>query len=98
MQLHKDYLEEWSEKLKAIAHPERLAILKLLCNCSPQQMSVSELYTKLELSQPTVSKHLSILKRSGICQRKAVGVKTYYLLTDKAIGNMIKAITNEKKN
>ena len=98
MQVKTDYLEEWSEKLKAIAHPERLAILKLLCNCSDKQMSVSELYTKLELSQPTVSKHLSILKRCGICQRKAVGVKTYYRLKDKTVATMIKTMTNEKAN
>jgi DNA-binding transcriptional ArsR family regulator len=96
METQTGYLETWSDKLKAIAHPERLAILKMLCSCPAKQLTVNEIYTGLELSQPTVSKHLAILKRSGICRRKPAGMKTFYLLSDKGITMLIKTIIDEK--
>ena len=63
---------------KAISHPARIAILKMLakkngCNCST-------LVEQLPLSQSTVSQHLSALKNSGLIVGSSLGTSIIYSL------------------
>ncbi|MCU1482489.1 MAG: metalloregulator ArsR/SmtB family transcription factor [Subtercola sp.] len=44
------------------------------------EVSVSELVALLELSQPTVSKHLKVLRDSGLVTVREVGQHRYYAL------------------
>ncbi|MEF2975596.1 ArsR/SmtB family transcription factor [Subtercola sp. YIM 133946] len=44
------------------------------------EVSVSELVTLLELSQPTVSKHLKVLRDAGLVSVREVGQHRYYAL------------------
>ncbi len=74
--------EELAEMLKAIAHPERVAILNLICTSGSPGLTVTGLYTKLKLLQPVVSRHLGIMKKSGILIRQTEGVNAYYTLDD----------------
>ncbi|RFA23632.1 ArsR/SmtB family transcription factor [Subtercola boreus] len=44
------------------------------------EISVSELVSQLELSQPTVSKHLRVLRDAGLVSVREVGQHRYYAL------------------
>ncbi|HTW99286.1 MAG TPA: metalloregulator ArsR/SmtB family transcription factor, partial [Acidimicrobiales bacterium] len=54
---------ELGRRLKAVADPTRLALLRLLAD-APRR--VGELASDLELAQPTVSNHLKVLRETGI--------------------------------
>ena len=77
---NKGEMENMAEILKAAAHPDRLAILKLLCKPKNEKLTVKTIYEKLNLQQPIVSRHLNILKSAGVVRRSQEGQKTYYCL------------------
>lgn len=81
--MEKNNLENTAEALKAVAHPERLAILDLLCQAPKGKLTVKAIYQALQLSQPVVSRHLSILKSSGVVQRLQEGQRVFYCLCPK---------------
>ena len=81
--MQKNNLENTAEMLKAVAHPERLAILGLLCQAPKGKLTVKAIYADLQLSQPVVSRHLSILKSSGVVQRLQEGQRVFYCLCPK---------------
>lgn len=66
-----------AEILKSIAHPVRLAIVDLLNN---KKRSVEEITKILGEKQSTISKHLAILKKSGIVDDKKIGLYRFYYL------------------
>lgn len=75
--------KDWKHKaelLKAIAHPERLAMLHLLSQAPEGKLSVKSLYEKLNLLQPIASRHLSILKSAGVVIRLQQGQSVFYCL------------------
>ncbi len=69
-----------SEMLKAVAHPERIAIVDLLSNCGSDRLTVKSIYERLNMAQAVASKHLGILKRSGLLKRETERNHTYYRL------------------
>lgn len=75
----KDFPEA-AEMLKSLAHPDRLAIMELLNNCDCERMTVKHIYEQLKLDQPVASRHLGIMKRSGLVKRETEGSKTFFSL------------------
>ena len=69
-----------AEIMKAVAHPDRLAILNLLCKKKTKRLMVKTIYEELGLQQPIVSRHLNILKSAGVVPRLPEGQKIYYCL------------------
>ncbi len=65
------------EFAKAIADDTRQRIMSLCC-C--QELSVSEIVEQLDVSQPTVSHHLAILRDAGLVTVRHEGKQTYYTL------------------
>jgi DNA-binding transcriptional ArsR family regulator len=59
----------------ALAEPSRRRILDLL---REQERSVGELVAQLELSQPGVSKHLKVLRESGLVSVRPDGKRRWY--------------------
>lgn len=76
--IQKHNLENSAEALKALAHPERLAILSLLCKAPKGRLTVKSIYESLEAQQAIVSRHLIILKNAGFVHRMQEGRKTFY--------------------
>ena len=75
-----DDRQSLAEILKAAAHPDRLAILNMLCKTKNERLTVKMIYEKLSLQQPIVSRHLNILKSAGVVRRSQEGQKIYYCL------------------
>ena len=71
-------LEKAADRLSAIAHPLRIAIISLLED--HDTLSVTDIYMKLKISQPTASHHLAILKSKGILISNKEGKQIFYSL------------------
>jgi len=70
---------------KAIADETRQKIMNLLC-C--KELCVSDLVDELgDVSQPTVSHHLQILKRAGLVQTRREGKQMYYTLVQEKVAD-----------
>src|SRR5207344_2024761 len=83
MAIHKK--EEFSEKeqslaafAKALAHPARIAILKVLADRN--ECICGEIVDVLPLAQSTVSQHLKELKNAGLIKGTIEGPKTCYCI------------------
>lgn len=74
---------ELAELAKALSHPARLSIIKLLIK--KKECPASEIYELIPLAQPTVSQHLSKLLATGFIQQKDKGVKVRYSVNVGAI-------------
>ena len=61
----------------ALANPYRRQIIELLMW---KAYNVGELTEKLDISQPSVSRHLSVLKQAGIVSSKRTGNQISYSL------------------
>lgn len=83
-------LEMAASKLRAIAHPMRIAIIDLL-NESPK-LSVTEIYEKLNIEQASASHHLNILKNKGVLVSKREGKKIFYSLKNISLTEIIECI------
>ena len=81
-----------AEIAKAIGHPARIAILKILaekntCICG-------DISDQLPLAQSTVSQHLKALKKSGLITGEVEGVKTCYCLNPDGVKELKHFLTN----
>lgn len=77
-----------AELAKAIAHPARIAILKILA--SKNTCMCGEIVDELPLSQSTVSQHLKALKDAGLIQGEIEGPKVCYCLDLDGLGKLSK--------
>jgi len=76
--VYTDEQNQLADLLKAIAHPARIAILQKLCTvdcCICRDFS-----DEIELSQPTISRHLSELKAAGLISGTITGTTKSYCL------------------
>lgn len=75
-------LDEIAEWLKAMADPTRLRILHAL---QQGEKCVTDLLEGMECSQANVSKHLAILRKSGLVECRREGSSVYYRIADPAV-------------
>lgn len=71
-------LDESTKTLKAFSDAVRLRLLNLLNE--DQEICVCHLHEALELPQPTVSRHLAYLRKSGLVIGRKQGLWVYYRL------------------
>jgi DNA-binding transcriptional ArsR family regulator len=88
--LNVEKLEMAASKLRAIAHPMRIAIIDLL-TVNPK-MTVTEIYEYLNLEQASASHHLNILKNKGLLDSKRDGKMIYYSLKFEHLTEVIDCI------
>jgi len=69
--------------LRAIAHPARFRIVKLLA--ARQECVCGDLVDELPLAQSTVSEHLKVLKDAGVVRGNIDGPNTCYCLEPEAL-------------
>lgn len=70
MNAHQDAL------FRSLADPTRRAIFEQLCRHGEQ--TVGTLTSVAGVAQPTVSKHLAVLKQAGLVQDRHAGRQTHY--------------------
>ncbi len=83
-------LEQAASKLRAMAHPMRIAIIELLT--SNPKLTVTEIYEYLNIEQASASHHLNILKNKGLLESKRNGKMIHYSLRTQVLANVIDCI------
>ena len=71
------------EALRALAHPARLEIVSNVAARGP--LCVCHLNEDLAYTQPTISKHLSVLRRAGLLDSRRDGRWVYYTVNEAAL-------------
>jgi DNA-binding transcriptional ArsR family regulator len=71
-----------SDAFNAVAEPRRRDILNYL---ALEERSVSEIVDALEMEQPSVSKHLKVLKDVGLVDARREGRQMFYRVNAMAI-------------
>lgn len=78
--------------MKALAHPTRLRILEVLADkqgfgleqdscCAKQEVCVCKLNDLFDISPPTLSHHLKLLRQAGVIEGRRDGVWIYYSIS-----------------
>ena len=80
---------------RALSDPVRLEILDFLRD---GEKCVCEIIPHVKIIQPVVSRHLKILKDSGIVRDKKEGNRRIYSITDQQIFQIIDGVTPELVN
>jgi DNA-binding transcriptional ArsR family regulator len=81
--------ERQARIIKALAHPTRLFIVDEL---GRGERCVCELTDLIGVEMPTVSRHLSLLKKAGILEDEKRGSLVYYRLRVPCVLNFFKCV------
>ena len=76
---------------KAVGHPHRVAILRLLVR--KQACVCGEIVGELPLAQSTVSQHLKVLKDAGLIQGEVDGPRVGYCIEPRALRRLKALVT-----
>jgi DNA-binding transcriptional ArsR family regulator len=75
--------ESLAARFKALADPTRVAIVNRLASCD--ECCVFDLNAAFDLSQPTISHHLKVLRTAGLVESRRRGTWAYYRLMPDAV-------------
>jgi ArsR family transcriptional regulator, arsenate/arsenite/antimonite-responsive transcriptional repressor len=75
--------DQLAARFKALADPTRVAIVNSLS--AADEVCVCNLTATFELSQPTISHHLKVLREAGLVAASRRGTWAYYRLVPEAI-------------
>jgi ArsR family transcriptional regulator len=87
-----------STRLRAIADPQRRAILRLLsmrgqCSIGKEMgMCASDVESRLNLSQPTISHHMRVLAESGLIRGEKIGLWMWYRRNEANIKALLREV------
>ncbi|MRH93556.1 metalloregulator ArsR/SmtB family transcription factor [Nocardia sp. SYP-A9097] len=70
---------------KALGDPVRLRLLSLIAAAGGQEVCVCELTPAFDLSQPTISHHLKVLREAGLLTSERRGTWVYYRVIPAAL-------------
>ncbi|MER5943275.1 metalloregulator ArsR/SmtB family transcription factor [Streptomyces sp. NPDC001928] len=78
--LESDRAIELAKQFKALGDPVRLRLLSMIASASRDggEVCVCELTPAFELSQPTISHHLKLLRQAGLIDCERRGTWVYY--------------------
>ncbi len=79
---------EMAQVFKALADPVRLRLVSLIGAHQGGEVCVCELTTAFDLTQPTISHHLKVLREAGIIGSERRGTWVYYRLVPAALERM----------
>ena len=88
--------EQMALVAKALAHPARIRIVRLLSK--QMECRGHEVFSELPLAQSTVSEHLRVLKEAGLVQAQLVSTSMVYCLIPLVLDEFHQAIANITAN
>ena len=74
---------------KALSDGTRREILRLL---GKREMSVGEIVGKFAMSQPSISRHLSVLRNAGLVTARRDGQNVVYALDTTVMQDVVRAL------
>ncbi|CAN5464937.1 metalloregulator ArsR/SmtB family transcription factor [soil metagenome] len=79
---------ELTVKLKALADPVRLRLFSAIASHAGAQACVCDITTGIDVSQPTVSHHLKVLRDAGLLTSERRASWVYYTVVPEALGEL----------
>ena len=76
---------ELAVKLKALSDPVRLRLLSVVASHAGGEACVCELSSGIDVTQPTISHHLKILRTAGLLDSERRGSWVYYRVVPDAL-------------
>ncbi|MEV6715229.1 metalloregulator ArsR/SmtB family transcription factor [Lentzea sp. NPDC051208] len=76
--LAEEQAAELATVFKALGDPVRLRLLSLIASRPSGEVCVCELTPAFDLSQPTISHHLKLLRQAGLVDSERRGTWVYY--------------------
>jgi DNA-binding transcriptional ArsR family regulator len=73
------------EVFDAIAQPTRREILRLL---GQSELSVGEVASRFDVTQPAISQHLKVLKDAGLVEERRDGTRRLYRLRPEGLDDL----------
>lgn len=73
---------------KALADPVRLRLLSLITSHSGGEACVCDLTGEFDVSQPTISHHLKVLREAGLLTSQRRGTWVYYRVQPEALAEL----------
>ncbi|REE99986.1 ArsR/SmtB family transcription factor [Thermomonospora umbrina] len=83
-----DEAVELAAVFKALADPVRLRLLNLIASAAGGEACVCDLTGPFEVSAPTISHHLKVLRQAGLIKGERRGTWVYYRLVPEALTRM----------
>lgn len=91
---------ELARAFKALADPVRLRLLSMIATRDGGEVCVCDLTPAFDLSQPTISHHLKLLREAGLIAAERRGTWVYYRLlpetTDRLAAILTRSPSTEK--
>lgn len=84
---------ELAKVFKALGDPVRLRLLSMIASRDDGEICVCDLTPAFDLSQPTISHHLKLLKQAGLIASERRGTWVYYRLLPQATDRLAAALT-----
>jgi len=84
--------EELSRRFKALGDPVRLRLLSLIASHEGGEACVCELTVGFEVSGPTISHHLKVLRETGLIEGERRGTWIYYRVLPDALRALSEAL------
>jgi ArsR family transcriptional regulator, arsenate/arsenite/antimonite-responsive transcriptional repressor len=76
---------ELAHKLKALSDPARLRLLSVVASHGSGEACVCDISEGIDLSQPTISHHLKVLRTAGLLDSERRGSWVYYRVVPQAL-------------
>lgn len=86
--LTQDWAGELAGMFKALGDPVRLRLLSLIASHAGGEACVCELTSAFDLTQPTISHHLKVLRESGLLDCERRGTWVYYWVLPPALAQL----------
>jgi ArsR family transcriptional regulator, arsenate/arsenite/antimonite-responsive transcriptional repressor len=90
--------EGLAQALKALADPTRLRIMAMLkqpgcCSMGPQGgLCACDIESQFDLSQPTISHHMKVLREAGLVEAEKIGQWMWYRRNRSALKQVAKGL------
>ncbi|MFI9390036.1 ArsR/SmtB family transcription factor [Streptomyces bauhiniae] len=78
--LDEDQADALAKVFKALGDPVRLRLLSMIASRAGGEVCVCDLTPAFDLSQPTISHHLKLLRQAGLIDSERRGTWVYYRL------------------
>lgn len=79
---------DMAAKFKALSDPVRLRLLSSVASHAGGEACVCDISAGVEVSQPTVSHHLKVLRDAGLLISERRGSWVYYTVVPEALGSL----------
>ena len=86
--LSQDFAGDLARMFKALGDPVRLRLLSLVASSAGGEACVCDLTAPFDLSQPTISHHLKVLREAGLLDCERRGTWVYYRVLPSALAQL----------